>query len=44
MTIAERLAALRDAIDELELDLERGGVPPAKTRISRPMKGGRARM
>jgi voltage-gated sodium channel len=44
VTIAERLTALRDAIDELEQDLERGGVPPAKTRISRPMKGGRARM
>jgi voltage-gated sodium channel len=44
VTVAERLTALRDAIDELELDLERGGVPPAKTRISRPMKGGRARM
>jgi voltage-gated sodium channel len=44
VTVAERLTALRDAIDELEQDLERGGVPPAKTRVSRPMKGGRARM
>jgi voltage-gated sodium channel len=44
VTVAQRLTALRDAIDELELDLERGGVPPAKTRISRPTKGGRMRM
>ena len=44
VTVADRLTALREAIDELELDLERGGVPPAKTRISRPTKGGRMRM
>jgi len=43
VTIAERLAALRGAIDELELDLERGGVPPAKTHVRRPTKGGRMR-
>jgi voltage-gated sodium channel len=43
-TVAERLQALREAIDDLELDLERGGVPPARTRLSRPTKGGRARM
>jgi voltage-gated sodium channel len=44
VTIADRLAGLREAIDELELDLEDGGVPPAKTRIKRPTKGGRMRM
>jgi voltage-gated sodium channel len=44
MTVAERLEGLRAAIDDLEHDLERGGVPPAKTRIGRPTKGGRARM
>jgi voltage-gated sodium channel len=43
VTVAQRLAALRAAIDELEHDLERGGVPPAKTRIRRPTKGGRMR-
>ena len=43
VTIADRLAALRGAIDELELDLERGGVPPAKTHVRRPTKGGRMR-
>jgi len=42
-TIAERLEGLRAAIDDLELDLERGGVAPAKTRIKRPTKGGRMR-
>lgn len=43
VTVAERLAALRSAIDELEADLEMSGVPPAKTRIRRPSKGGRMR-
>jgi len=43
VTIADRLAALRGAIDELELDLEQGGVPPAKTHVRRPTKGGRMR-
>ena len=43
VTVADRLAGLREAIDELELDLERGGVPPAKTRVKRPTKGGRMR-
>ena len=43
MTVAQRLAGLRAAIDDLEIDLERGGVPPAKTRIKRPTKGGRMR-
>lgn len=44
VTIAERLEGLRTAIDDLEMDLEQGGVAPVKTRISRPTKGGRARM
>ena len=44
VTVAERLTALRDAIDDLELDLERSGVPPAQTRVARPTKGGRMRM
>ena len=44
VTIAERLEGLRAAIDDLELDLERDGGAPAKTRLSRPTKGGRARM
>jgi voltage-gated sodium channel len=43
VTVADRLAGLRDAIDELEMDLERGGIPPAKTRVKRPTKGGRMR-
>jgi hypothetical protein len=43
MTVAERLAGLREAIDDLEYDLEQGGVPPAKTRLKRPTKGGRMR-
>ena len=44
VTIAERLTALRDSIDELELDLQSGGVAdqPVKRR-SRPSKGGRMR-
>jgi voltage-gated sodium channel len=44
VTIAERLEGLRAAIDELEVDLEEGGIAPGKTRIARPTKGGRARM
>jgi voltage-gated sodium channel len=43
VTIAERLEGLRAAIDDLEVDLEQGGVAPAKTRIKRPTKGGRMR-
>ena len=43
VTIADRLTALRGAIDELEHDLEAGGVAPAKTPIRRPTKGGRMR-
>ena len=43
VTVAQRLAALRNAIDELEADLETSGVPPAATKIRRPSKGGRMR-
>ena len=44
ITVSERLMALRDAIDELELDLQSGGeVDPAKTVTKRPSKGGRMR-
>ena len=43
VTIAHRLETLREAIDDLELDLERGGIPPGKTRVKRPTKGGRMR-
>lgn len=43
VTIAHRLEALREAIDDLELDLEQGGIPPGKTRVKRPTKGGRMR-
>ena len=43
ITVSERLTALRDAIDELELDLQSGGaVDPART-AKRPSKGGRMR-
>ncbi|MDQ2676607.1 MAG: ion transporter [Actinomycetota bacterium] len=44
ITVSERLTALRDAIDELELDLQSGGeVDPAKASRKRPSKGGRMR-
>ena len=44
ITVSERLTALRDAIDELELDLQSGGeVDPAKASAKRPSKGGRMR-
>jgi voltage-gated sodium channel len=44
ITVSERLTALRDAIDELELDLQSGGeVDPAKASTKRPSKGGRMR-
>ena len=45
VTVAERLTALRGAIDELELDLQAGGsvAPAPKPRSSRPSKGGRMR-
>lgn len=42
-TVAERLAALRTAIDDLEADLETSGIPPAAVRVRRPLKGGRMR-
>jgi len=43
ITVAQRLTALRDAVDQLELDLQSGGglEPAAKTK--RPSKGGRMR-
>lgn len=44
LTVADRLTALRDAIDELELDLQSGGgLPPAQRTSKRPSKGGRMR-
>jgi voltage-gated sodium channel len=44
ITVSDRLTALRDAIDELELDLQSGGeVDPAKASTKRPSKGGRMR-
>ena len=44
ITVSERLTALRDAIDELELDLQSGGeVDPAAASKKRPSKGGRMR-
>ncbi len=44
VTVSDRLTALRDAIDELELDLQSGGeVDPAKATAKRPSKGGRMR-
>jgi voltage-gated sodium channel len=43
VSVSDRLTALRDAIDDLELDLQSGGeVDPAKT-TKRPSKGGRMR-
>ena len=43
LSIADRLTGLREAIDQLELDLERGGSPPGKRPVRRPTKGGRMR-
>ena len=44
ISVSERLTALRDAIDDLELDLQSGGeVDPAKATAKRPSKGGRMR-
>ena len=44
ITVSERLTAMRDAIDDLELDLQSGGeVDPAKAATKRPSKGGRMR-
>ena len=44
ISVSERLTAMRDAIDELELDLQSGGeVDPAKSSTKRPSKGGRMR-
>ena len=44
ISVSERLTAMRDAIDELELDLQSGGeVDPAKASTKRPSKGGRMR-
>ena len=44
LTIVDRLATLRMAIDDLEADLEAIGLPAeARTRVSRPTKGGRMR-
>ena len=43
VSVAERLTALRDAIDELEQDLARGGAVDATASVRRPTKGGRMR-
>jgi voltage-gated sodium channel len=44
LTVTDRLTALRDAIDDLELDLQSGGtVDPASPTTRRPSKGGRMR-
>jgi hypothetical protein len=44
VTVADRLTALRDALDELELDLQSGAtVGPAAPTPKRPSKGGRMR-
>jgi voltage-gated sodium channel len=45
ISVSERLTSLRDAIDELEADLQTGGTvdPAAPTRTMRPSKGGRMR-
>jgi voltage-gated sodium channel len=44
ISVSDRLTALRDAIDDLELDLQTGGeVDPAKPTAKRPSKGGRMR-
>jgi hypothetical protein len=43
VTIGERLTALRDAIDELQQDLEQGGTVDPATPVRRPTKGGRMR-
>ncbi len=43
VTVAERLTALRDAIDELEQDLASGGTVDGAASVKRPTKGGRMR-
>jgi hypothetical protein len=46
VTVAERMQAIRDAIDQLETQLAEGGgdLPgPAKSVRKRPTKGGRMR-
>jgi voltage-gated sodium channel len=44
LTVADRLTALRDAIDELELDLQSGAaMEPSAPSVKRPAKGGRMR-
>ena len=44
ISVSDRLTAMRDAIDDLELDLQSGGeVDPAKAATKRPSKGGRMR-
>ena len=43
ITVSERLTALRDAIDELELDLQSGGEVDQARTTKRPSKGGRMR-
>jgi len=43
LTVAQRLARLRDAIDDLERDLESGGGTGDPVRVRRPAKGGRMR-
>ena len=44
ISVSDRLTALRDAIDDLEMDLQAGGeVDPAKAATKRPSKGGRMR-
>jgi voltage-gated sodium channel len=43
VTISERLTALRDDIDQLQQDLERGGTIDPGTPVKRPTKGGRMR-
>jgi hypothetical protein len=44
VTVADRLIALRDAIDDLELDLQSGAaLGPGAPTTKRPSKGGRMR-
>jgi voltage-gated sodium channel len=43
VSVAARLTALRDSIDELQAELETSGVPAAAPRARRPAKGGRMR-
>jgi voltage-gated sodium channel len=44
VTVAQRFTGLRDALDDLELDLQSGGILEAtKPTTKRPLKGGRMR-